>query len=157
MLKCVYCLFACQNMYFLRPSNTGNIFVQLMAQHCCIASSTSCCPYCQRVLKLLRNKFSVPSCSNMLRKVDPSSTFCNKFFQLATLEFDAWKVEHVVVIRVTTRSTSVAMQQCMPISWMKMLPVLLGLKVAQSSFLTFLKLILWGIHTTTLFHFYPWK
>ena len=38
----------------------------------------------------------------MLRKVDPSSTFCNKFFKLATLKFVAWKVEHVVVIWATT-------------------------------------------------------
>ena len=38
----------------------------------------------------------------MLRKVDPSSTFCNKFFQLATLKFVARKVEHTEVIRATT-------------------------------------------------------
>ena len=38
----------------------------------------------------------------MLRKVDPSSTFCNKFLQLATLKFVAWQVEHAVVIRATT-------------------------------------------------------
>ena len=31
--------------------------------------------------------FSVASCDNMLCKVDPGSTFCNKFFQLATLKF----------------------------------------------------------------------
>ena len=37
----------------------------------------------------------------MLRKVDPSSTFFTKFFQLATLKFVAWKVEHAVVIRAT--------------------------------------------------------
>ena len=36
----------------------------------------------------------------MLRKVDPSSTF-----QLATLKFVAWKVEHAVVIRATTSFT----------------------------------------------------
>ena len=42
----------------------------------------------------------------MLRKVDPSSTFCNKFFQLATLKFVAWKVEHGVVIRATTERFS---------------------------------------------------
>ena len=41
--------------------------------------------------------FSVASCDNMLRKVDPSSIFCNRFFQLATLKF-----ERAVVIRATT-------------------------------------------------------
>ena len=41
----------------------------------------------------------------MLRKVDPSSNFCNKFFQLATLKFVAWKVEHAVVIQATTSFT----------------------------------------------------
>ena len=35
-------------------------------------------------------------------EVDPSSTFWNKFFQLATLKFVAWQVEHAVVIRATT-------------------------------------------------------
>ena len=34
-------------------------------------------------------------------------------------------------------------------------PVTKSLKVAQSSFLTFLILILWGIDATTLFHLYP--
>ena len=38
----------------------------------------------------------------MLRKADPSSTFCNKFFLLTTLTFVAWQVEHAVVIRATT-------------------------------------------------------
>ena len=41
----------------------------------------------------------------MLRKVDQSSTFWNKFFQLATLKFVAWQVKQAVVIRATTRST----------------------------------------------------
>ena len=43
----------------------------------------------------------------MLRKVGPSSTFCNKFFQLATLKLVVWQVEHAVsvAIRETTRST----------------------------------------------------
>ena len=41
----------------------------------------------------------------MLCKVDPSSTFCNKFFQLATLKFVALQVEHAVVIQAETRST----------------------------------------------------
>ena len=37
----------------LRPSDTGNIFVQLVGQHCCIAS----CPYYHPVLNFPRNKF----------------------------------------------------------------------------------------------------
>ena len=41
----------------------------------------------------------------MLRKVDPSSSFCNKLFQLATLKVVAWQVEHAVVIRATTSLT----------------------------------------------------
>ena len=45
----------------------------------------------------------------MLYKVEPSSTFCNDFFQLATLKFVARQVEHAVVIRATTRSTCNAM------------------------------------------------
>ena len=38
----------------------------------------------------------------MLRKVDSGPTFCNNFFQLATLKFVARKVEHAVVIPSTT-------------------------------------------------------
>ena len=33
----------------------------------------------------LATNFRVASCSNMLHKVEPSSTFCNKFFQLETM------------------------------------------------------------------------
>ena len=61
-------------------SNTGNIFVQLVAQHRCIAS--------WKVLLLLfppslptchTTNFNVASCGNILsRKVGLSSTFCNK-------------------------------------------------------------------------------
>ena len=41
----------------------------------------------------------------MLHKVEPASTFCNNFFQLATMKFAARQVEHAVEIRTTTRST----------------------------------------------------
>ena len=42
----------------------------------------------------------------MLRKVDPSSTFCNHFFfQLAIPKSVAWKVEHAVVIEQQRFST----------------------------------------------------
>ena len=64
-----------------------------------VAPITTACSTCHRT------NFSVTSCSNMLRKVDPSSTFCKQFFQLATLKFVPWQVEHAVVIRATTRST----------------------------------------------------
>ena len=42
----------------------------------------------------------------MLHKVEPISTLCNMLVQLATLKFVARQVEHAIVIRVTTRSTS---------------------------------------------------
>ncbi len=53
----------------------------------------------------LATNFDVASCSNMLHKVEPSSTFCNNFFQLATPKFVARQVEGAVVIRATTCST----------------------------------------------------
>ena len=76
----------------LRSSNTGNIFAQPVAQHCYIGS-------CKALLLELppslstchATNFDVASCGNMLRKVDLSSTFCNKLSilsfasQLATL------------------------------------------------------------------------
>ena len=81
----------------------GNIFVQLMAQHCCtalvervVASITNLCSSCHATY------FSFVSCNNMLSKEDLSSTFCNKFFQLVTMKYVAWKVEHAAVIRATT-------------------------------------------------------
>ncbi len=53
-------------------SNTGNIFVQLVSQHCCIASWTSCCPYYYRALNLFRNKFR---CCKLKKIVAKSSRF----------------------------------------------------------------------------------
>ena len=61
-----------------------------------VARITTACSTCHAT------NFSVASCSNMLRKVDPSSTFCIKCFQLATLKFVACKVDHAVVVRATT-------------------------------------------------------
>ena len=88
----------------LRPSKTGNIFVQLIWRNIValqvervVAPIATACSTCHPT------NSSVASCSNMLHKIGPSSTFCNNFFQLATLKFVAWKVEHVVVIRATTR------------------------------------------------------
>ena len=89
---------------YLTPSKTGNIFVQLIWRNIValqveqvVAPITTACSTCHAT------NSSVASCSNMLRKIDPSSSFYNKFFQLATLKFVAWKVEHVGVIRATTR------------------------------------------------------
>ncbi len=53
----------------------------------------------------LVTNFGVASCSNMLHKVEPSSTFCNNFFQLATPKFVARQVKRAVVLRATTCST----------------------------------------------------
>ena len=57
------------------------------------------------LLPRLATNFSVASSTNMLKKVEPSSTFCNNFFKLARMKFVAGQVEHTVVIRATTRST----------------------------------------------------
>ena len=46
--------------------------------------------------------FSIASWDNMSRKVVSSSTFCNNFFQLATLKCVAWKIEHAVLIQAIT-------------------------------------------------------
>ena len=76
----------------LRSSNTGNIFAQLVAQHCCVASWKALLPVLPPSLSTCHaTNFDVASCGNMLRKVDLSSTFCNKLSilsfasQLATL------------------------------------------------------------------------
>ena len=64
-----------------------------------VACITTACPTCHVT------NFNVASCRNMLCKVDPNSTFCNKFFQLTTLKFVAWQVEHEVVTRQQHFST----------------------------------------------------
>ena len=76
-------------------------------------------------------QISVLQVATMLRKVDPSSTVCNNFFQLATLKFVAWKVEHAVVIRRTTLFNL----QCNNVArkLTKMLPVL-ALKLTRIIF-----------------------
>ena len=59
--------------------NTGNIFAQLVAQHCCIASWKALLPVWPPSLPTCHaTNFDVASCGNMLRKVDPNSAFCNK-------------------------------------------------------------------------------
>ncbi len=45
-----------------------------------VARITTPCSTC------LATNFDVASCSNMLHKVEPSSTFCNNFFQTVYLE-----------------------------------------------------------------------
>ena len=47
----------------------------------------------------LVSRGQISSCGNMLHKVEPSFTFCNNFFQLATLKFVVRQVEHTVGIR----------------------------------------------------------
>ena len=64
----------------LRSGNTGNIFLQLVLQRCCSASWNSLF----RVLPpawptCLATKYDVAGWGDVLRKVDSSSTFCNKF------------------------------------------------------------------------------
>ena len=85
-----------------------------------VARVTTACSTCNAT------NFSVASGDNMLRKVDPSSTFCNKFVQLATLKFVAWKVEHAVAIRAKTLSTCNA--KLLRDKLNKNVAVLLGLK-----------------------------
>ena len=57
------------------------------------------------LLPRLATNVSVASSTNMLKKVEPSSTFCKNFFKFATLKFVARQVEHTVVIGSTPRST----------------------------------------------------
>ena len=75
-------------------SNLSRIIVALQVERV-VARITTACSTC------FATNFGVASCS----KVEPSSTFCNNFFQLATLTSVARQVEHAVVIRATTRST----------------------------------------------------
>ena len=58
----------------------------------------------------------------MLRKVDPSSTFWNKIFQLAT--------QHAVVIRATTSLTCSATM--LRDKFNKNVPLILGLKMLKT-------------------------
>ena len=63
----------------LRSSNTGNMFAQLVAQHCCVASWKALFPVLPPSLSTCHaTNFDVASCGNILRKVDLSFTFCNK-------------------------------------------------------------------------------
>ena len=51
------------------------------------------------------------------------------------------------------QSFDTSLSGCLPVN--KIIFLISAFKVAQSSFLTFLILILRGIDTTTLFHLYP--
>ena len=65
---------------YLRYGNTGNIFLQLVLQHCCIASWNPLLRVLPRLWPTcLATKYNVASWGNMLHKVESSSTFCNKF------------------------------------------------------------------------------
>ena len=75
--------------------NLSRIIVALQVERV-VSRITTACSTCHAT------NFSVVNCSNMLLKVDPSSRVCNKLFQLATLKFVAWQVEHAVVILATT-------------------------------------------------------
>ena len=76
-----FSLLCVQNIFLAeRSGNTGNIFLQLVLQHCCSASWSSLLhvlppawPTC------LATKYDAASWGDVLRKVDSSSTFCNKF------------------------------------------------------------------------------
>ena len=53
------------------PSNTGNITLQLVAQHCCFASCKALLPVLPPPQVTCRaTNFSVASCINMLPKVE---------------------------------------------------------------------------------------
>ena len=106
-----------------------------MAQHCCIASWTSCCSYYHRLYNLPRNKFQCCKFQQYvkLQKVDQTSTFCNNVFQLATLKFIAWQVQRAVVIRATTCSTCKVTMLRDKLKLKKMLPILLGLYTMKST------------------------
>ena len=66
--------------------NLSRNIVALQVERVVVHISTACST-------CLATNFGVASCSNMLYKVEPSSTFCNTFF----LKFVARHVEHTVV------------------------------------------------------------
>ena len=86
----VQCIYLLEEWIFgwlqLRPSNTGNIFVQLMAQYCCIASWTSCCSYYQSVLNLPRNKFQCGKLQQYVAKNRPKFYFLQHIFAICNTE-----------------------------------------------------------------------
>ena len=70
-----------------KPSNTGNISLQLVAQHCCFANCKALLPVLPLPQANCRaTNFSVASCSNMLHEVEVGSTFGNMLLQLAKLK-----------------------------------------------------------------------
>ena len=64
----------------LRRSETGNIFLQLVAQQCSVASWNVLLHVLPPTWTTCRATIFYASCDNMLRKVDLASTFCNKFW-----------------------------------------------------------------------------
>ena len=66
-----------------RSSNTGNIFTQLIAQHCCIASCKALFPLFPPSLPTCHaTNLNIASCDNMSRKVGLSSNF--QFYDCVT-------------------------------------------------------------------------
>ena len=89
----------------------GQVYYFRSTQKMCCCHTTNVALQLERVAARITTpcstfhatNFSVVSCiCNMLHKVDPSSTFCNIFFQLATLKFVVVQVEHRVLIWATT-------------------------------------------------------
>ena len=66
----------------LKSSNTGNISLQLVAQHCCFASCKALLPVLPLPQATCRaTNFSVASYTNMLHEVELGSTFGNMLLQ----------------------------------------------------------------------------
>ena len=93
-----------ETICYLRSSNAGNIFVQLMAQHWLYYKLNELLLVLPPRLNLPRNKFQCCKLQQYVAQTRPDSTFCNNLFNFSTLKFVAWKVEHAVVIRATTTS-----------------------------------------------------
>ena len=65
---------------YLRSGNTGNIFFNLSCNIVAVQVETLCYAYyLLRGQLVSQQKYDVASWGDMLRKVDSSSTFCNKF------------------------------------------------------------------------------
>ena len=106
----------------------GNISLQLVAQDCCFASCKALLPIFPPPQATCRAaNFSVASCSNMLSKVDQSSTSWNMLLQLATLKFAARQVA-CGDGNMGNKALQLAKQQCCTTNCKEMLPVLRGLK-----------------------------
>ena len=103
---------------YLRPSNTGNIFVQLVAQHCC-----------KVLLPVLPPPQTTCQTSGFVAKGRTEFYFV----QLATLKFVARQVA-CRVGNTGNKALQLAKQKCCATSCKEMLPVLLDLyRLASSS------------------------